>query len=90
MDSSPAPASPEKPEGPRNRPQRGKTPSKSASIAADTILMLTQERQALRDGLRDLLGLWDRATGMAHDPSGYTAKDVLRLAEIRAMIAGGS
>jgi hypothetical protein len=50
-------------------------------VAIATIAMLTQERQILRDGLRDLLAFWDR-----RDESGWTAADLKRIAEIRALV----
>jgi hypothetical protein len=39
--------------------------------------------------LRDLLTFYDRATGQSPDHSGYTSADVLRIEEIRKLVAGG-
>jgi hypothetical protein len=58
------------------------TAARSVHIAADTIIMLTEERQGLRDALRDLLAYWNHK-----DDHGWTAADVKRLEEIRNLVS---
>lgn len=55
--------------------------ARSAARFAEIIIALTQERQRLRDALRDLLAMWDR-----RDDSGWTAADAARLEEIRKLV----
>jgi hypothetical protein len=69
------------------------SPLESTQIAVDTILVLTQERQALRDALGDLLLLFDRVSGAAPEASrgdGWTWSELQRLEAIRKLATDGS
>ncbi len=57
-------------------------------LAVEMITALSLERERLKAGLRDALHFYDRAAGTPGETrgeSGYSAADVLRLAEIRKL-----
>lgn len=62
---------------------------------ADTLLVVVDglarcigpaDYLAVRSALADLIGIYDRVTGAAGHGEGWTAADVLRMAEIRVLI----
>lgn len=57
------------------------------SIAIRTVVMLTLERQTMRNALGDLLALYDRVANSSGG-HGWTASDVKRLEEIRELAKG--
>lgn len=58
-------------------------PERSAGqLATEMVIALSQERQRLRDGLRDLLAMWDRR----ETDLGWTPAEVSRLEEIRKLL----
>ncbi|MGA7791820.1 MAG: hypothetical protein WCA19_02200 [Candidatus Acidiferrales bacterium] len=62
-------------------------PTASAPPSVAIIEALTLERQKMLGGLRDALYFYDRVAGNARADHGWTAADVKRLAEIRAVVS---
>ena len=56
-------------------------------VAIDVMTALTLEREKLTEALQDVLCFYDRMTGNGAG-EGYTAAEVLRLTEIRAIAYG--